>query len=542
MRLKVSNVCQLLDKSTFWSTTRNGIKVTNNGDGTFTVNGTATYDNWFLQPVFQFQTSNPGYHTYLLDIGQYSGNANAHGVVYFYDDNVDSSVALIGTQDSSAFIRKINGPIPGRGTIIQARFAIVVLKGVTVTNWTIRPQLFDLTEMYGAGNEPTTVAQFRQDFPNEMYEYSPVCWKKFSRLKYIANKKPVQLLDKSKYFGSSTREGVTFTNNGDGTWTVVGTAPDVPANKAYVSAAVIIWNLEFSKKHFIPGHKIIVAGGVSIDSAGKVADVQWVWSWTGGYDAANSWERTVHTIRQYPEDKLLEYSNYIELRVYAGATVNFTFKPQFFDLTEMYGAGNEPATVAQFKADFPNELYDYNLYNYLTLNRGKYIANKEPVQLLDKSKYPATQTINGVTFTNNGDGTVTVNGTATALCQYKITNSYKKLIGENTNKCLLVGSILVDSSVPYYLQLDFLEGNSWSRAAIDFGKGSIFTNSATSTQLLSIIVKAGIVCDNLTFKPQLFDLTEMYGAGKEPTTVAQFKADFPNELYDYNPYNAITFR
>ena len=34
-------------------------------------------------------------------------------------------------------------------------------------------------------------------------------------------------------------------------------------------------------------------------------------------------------------------------------------------------------------------------------------------QLLDKSKYPATQTINGVTFTNNGDGTIMANGTAT---------------------------------------------------------------------------------------------------------------------------------
>ena len=32
-------------------------------------------------------------------------------------------------------------------------------------------------------------------------------------------------------------------------------------------------------------------------------------------------------------------------------------------------------------------------------------------QLLDKSKYPATITRNGVTFTNNGDGTITANGT-----------------------------------------------------------------------------------------------------------------------------------
>ena len=52
----------------------------------------------------------------------------------------------------------------------------------------------------------------------------------------------------------------------------------------------------------------------------------------------------------------------------------------------------------------------------------------------------------------------------------------------------------------------------------------------------------GATFNNYVVKPQFFDLTEMYGAGNEPTTVEQFRADFPNELYDYNPYNAITFR
>ena len=32
-------------------------------------------------------------------------------------------------------------------------------------------------------------------------------------------------------------------------------------------------------------------------------------------------------------------------------------------------------------------------------------------QLLDKSKYPATRTTNGITFTNNGDGSFTIDGT-----------------------------------------------------------------------------------------------------------------------------------
>ena len=537
MRLKVSNVCQLLDKSKFWGTTRHGVTVTNNGDGTFTINGTATNDTWFLQLVFQFQTSNPGYHTYLLDIGQYSGNANAHGVIYFYDDDTNSSVALIGTKDSSAVIRKINGPIAGRGTIIQARFAIVVLKGATVTNWTIRPQLFDLTEMYGAGNEPTTVAQFRQDFPNEMYEYSPVCWKRFRRLKYIANKEPVQLLDKSKYRGSSTTEGITFTNNDDGTWTVVGTAPDVPANKEYVRLSIIVWNLEFSKKHFIPGHKIVVAGGVSTDSAGKSAVVQWTWGWTGGYDAANSRQRTVHTIRQYPEDKLFEYSNYIELRVYAGATVNFTFKPQFFDLTAMYGAGNEPTTVEQFRADFPNEMYDYNPYNYLTLNRGKYIANKEPVQLLDKSQYPATSTSNGITYTKNEDGSYNVNGTVARSALSTL------LIGTAE---MVVGHIYLSNSALVSGQKSYVENKYWIRDLQRWAfPGSRFqcgNYSAYAQITLLVNQTAGTVISDEKLCPELFDLTEMYGAGNEPTAEEFWSTHSKTTMYDYNPYNAITFR
>ena len=526
MRLKVSNVCQLIPIFTRTGTDR-GVTFTYSGDGSCTINGTPTGEYYSLSTITLDTKSIKPNHKYLI-----------------YDINNEPIISeLIIANYTGGYIFKGIGDIYTFPEHDYTRFVFEIRVNLnqTANNIVVKPQLFDLTEMYGAGNEPTTVEQFRQDFPNDMYEYSPVCWKKFRRLKYIANKEPVQLLDKSKYYGSSTREGVTFTNNGDGTWTVVGTAPDVPANKEYVSAAVIIWNLEFSKKHFIPGHKIIVAGGVSIDSAGKVADVQWVWGWTGGYDAANSWERTVHTIRQYPEDKLLEYSNYIELRVYAGATVNFTFKPQFFDLTEMYGAGNEPATVAQFRADFPNELYDYNLYNYLTLNRGKYIANKEPVQLLDKSKYPATQTMHGVTFTNNGDGTFTVNGTATKNTYFNIRND--QVVCTPNKKYLLCGCPAIGSWTTFVLYVT-QTSDKWLADVPDFGNGKVFTGVADATRfdgVIIFIVKNQTV-NNLVFKPQLYDLTEMYGAGNEPTTVEQFKADFPNELYDYNPYNAITFR
>ena len=526
MRLKVSNVCQLYDKTYLVTQTVNGVTFTNNGDGSVTVNGTASN---IATAEGEFLHANPG--DKILMFSGYDTAALKTAFVYCsqWDEN-KHWIADLGYPSLLGRISTCNK------NCRYIRYTYRVDRGNTATNAVIKLQIFNLTEMYGAGHEPTTVAQFRQDFPNEMYEYSPVCWKKFRRLKYIANKEPVQLLDKSKYHGSSTFEGVTFTNNGDGTWTVVGTAPDVPANKEYVRAPVIIWDLEFSKKHFIPGHKIVVAGGVSMDSAGKSAVVQWIWGWTGGYDAANSWKRTVHTIRQYPEDKLLEYSNYIELRVYAGATVNFTFKPQFFDLTEMYGAGNEPTTVEQFRADFPNELYDYNLYNYLTLNRGKYIANKEPVQLLDKSKYPATQTMHGVTFTNNGDGTITVNGTNNGEIYYSLEVLTSIPVGHK---------VIIDdgNSTLYFF------GGMWTKDNVVIGTirpRTIFTLPSNLARLNMLYFvrynTGGVTYNNELSRPQLFDLTAMYGAGNEPTTVAQFRADFPNELYDYNPYNAITFR
>ena len=61
---------------------------------------------------------------------------------------------------------------------------INIINGTVCSNLIFKPQLFDLTEMYGAGNEPTTVEQFRQDFPNDLYPYSPYCWAKMKSLIY----------------------------------------------------------------------------------------------------------------------------------------------------------------------------------------------------------------------------------------------------------------------------------------------------------------------------------------------------------------------
>ena len=148
----------------------------------------------------------------------------------------------------------------------------------------------------------------------------------------------------------------------------------------------------------------------------------------------------------------------------------------------------------------------------------------EYCQLLDKSKYPATQTINGVTFTNNGDGTITVNGTATADTSFMQTSTINN---EGGHKLLFIGCPNGGSNNTYSI--------SYGGGYKEFGNGLIITPTATK-RFVYITICNGTTVNNLTFKPQLFDLTEMYGAGNEPTTVEQFRQDFPEEMYDYKPY------
>lgn len=174
----------------------------------------------------------------------------------------------------------------------------------------------------------------------------------------------------------------------------------------------------------------------------------------------------------------------------------------------------------------------------LIINNGSLTSYKKLLkvsdvcQLLDKSKYPATQTINGVTFTNNGDGTITVNGTATANSTFNLV--YKaNLLTIIGHKYLLIGC---PEGGNYYLRYD----SDGGKQAYDMGNGVIFTKTNEKIAYINIRVYTGYTANNIVFKPQLFDLTEMYGAGNEPATVAEFKAKFPNEMYDYSPRCWVT--
>lgn len=173
--IKVSDVCQLYAKN-IWKeyTDLYGVSIKNNNDGSITLNGTATetffYTNildYEIKPnhvYFYFDAYNeePSWSTYVGGCGgkiiDASGASGANYAIY--------NLKREGT------IAKARPDLPKN---LLNTFCMCY-KGFTLNNVTIKPQLFDLTEMFGAGHEPATVAEFRQRFPNEYYPYSPQCW------------------------------------------------------------------------------------------------------------------------------------------------------------------------------------------------------------------------------------------------------------------------------------------------------------------------------------------------------------------------------
>lgn len=152
-------------------------------------------------------------------------------------------------------------------------------------------------------------------------------------------------------------------------------------------------------------------------------------------------------------------------------------------------------------------------------------------QLLDKSKFPATTTNNGVTFTNNGDGTITVNGTVTA-------DNHAFILIQGNIKCIANHKYLIIGCPEGGLagKTYGISGQSVGNPIIwDVGKGNIFSfPSLTVITFYLDFYTNDTTYTNKVVTPQLFDLTAMNR--EDITTAEQFKAEFP-EVYPYENGN-----
>ena len=152
-------------------------------------------------------------------------------------------------------------------------------------------------------------------------------------------------------------------------------------------------------------------------------------------------------------------------------------------------------------------------------------------QLLDYTKAPKTTTDNGITYQNNMDGTFTATGTAN--------DNHYSYIGIPVN-VVANHTYLSLSTQPGSAGKSYLTGEVINKNAYDRGDGAIASAKATGTAyLVAQYYEAGQTVSGEIAKPQLYDLTQMFGAGNEPT-IEQFKKLFDTKIYPYNSGEIIS--
>lgn len=141
----------------------NGITATADSDGTITINGTTT------ESYINFRDVTPEENK----IGKYAFKL----LVLNNPDNVEMGFGFLNrskstpkiTSGSSAVIynQTQSEILLGKSTGISG-FAV----GTVFNNVKIKIQIFDLTAMFGSGNEPSTVEEFEKMFPADYYPYN----------------------------------------------------------------------------------------------------------------------------------------------------------------------------------------------------------------------------------------------------------------------------------------------------------------------------------------------------------------------------------
>lgn len=164
------------------------------------------------------------------------------------------------------------------------------------------------------------------------------------------------------------------------------------------------------------------------------------------------------------------------------------------DLTE-----NKTATVTDGVADF--ETIDGSLVKSLIveIEPSQSGYTQEDVTVVGKNRLPITatsQTMNGITFTVNTDGTITVNGTSTGQAYI---NLYNESVSCPYNGYILSGCPSGGSNTTYDLRASDVDTTSNP----DYGDGKIINLTNTGKWRVQIFIRSGVTVNNLVFKPMI---------------------------------------
>ena len=293
---------------------------------------------------------------------------------------------------------------------------------------------------------------------------------KFKRnaLNYTIHGKTVtgkNLIPYPYYETTVTKNGITFTDNGDGSITVNGTAT---ANTNFQCSGL--------SSIPIPQGNYMLSSGVPDDDAKNTVGLAF------GYKIGDEARTVLYTIDGQRTITLNETAMCdVIIVIRANQTVNnLIFKP----ILEL--------------GDTATEYTPYTVYGV-----GDKTKNLIPYPYAN-----TTKTVNGVTFTDNGDGSITVNGTATANATFYIKTTDKNFKPSSTtlyiSGCPAGGSLSTyRMTVNAFKQTE--SDYTYVVGASDIGNGALLnlTSKDYSQLELSINIFSGTTVNNLVFKPML---------------------------------------
>lgn len=137
--------------------------MTDNRDGSYTFSlteGESTLNQYFNN---------------ITDLKNYPEN---HKLLFMVDKDVSSyfkrySINVLNNKANNDGITHYNHSKRGRICSFAIPFGYFGMSGIAskTAEITVRPMVFDLTLMFGAGNEPSTVEEFEAMFPDDYYPY-----------------------------------------------------------------------------------------------------------------------------------------------------------------------------------------------------------------------------------------------------------------------------------------------------------------------------------------------------------------------------------
>lgn len=439
------------------ATSANGLTLTYNSDGSIKINGTPTDSAKNVAIRFDWDTNN-----HPFDISYLAGKK----IVASISETETNGIKIIpGYFDASDGAHQYSGAdITTKGEYTYpndtkwARCYLSISGAYSYSNVTVYPMIYIPFE--GATDDYVPYAKTNQ----QLTEDTTVLLDN-TEVNGAVNILPYPYSDSNK-----VDRGVTFIDNGDGTVSVNGTASQDIVAAFYFTQP---------KSSYLPAgtYKLTVEGRVGTSASSSSPDWYYIYNQTTGQDLAS------------PSRPIFTYNGidtlFFRYTVAKGQTVSTTLKPMI--------------TVVSYNGDY----VPYAKSNKELTTDAEALTNQanDMVNVLGaKNLIPnnaSSQITNGVTFTVNSDGTVTVSGTATGTATLYLTSS----IDLSLFNGMLLNGCPVPSSDDAILRLEMNE-SPWTGISQNVSDAEIDGFASGTLGKLFIRVFSGKTV-NVTFKPMI---------------------------------------